>query len=221
MLDLELHCHTRYSPDSLVKIEDLIAHARAVGLAKLAITDHSEIEGALRARDLAPDLIIVGEEAMTDAGELLCYFITELIPDGLTIGQAIGRVHAQGGIVGPSHPFDPRRFGIGGANIRKHARELDFVEVFNARTRDDTKNDDANAIALELGLPRIVASDAHTLAEVGISRVRLARDFAGPRDFVAALRDGGTELLTHHASRAVHLGSRVAAMAHKLGFDRR
>ena len=64
-IELELHCHTRYSPDSLVKLPDLIVRAREVGLDKLAITDHSEIDGALVAQQMAPDLIIVGEEAMT------------------------------------------------------------------------------------------------------------------------------------------------------------
>jgi len=82
MIDLELHCHTRWSPDSLNKLDELIARARAVGLSHLAITDHSEIKGALLAKQMAPDLIITGEEAMTNQGELLCYFITELIPRG-------------------------------------------------------------------------------------------------------------------------------------------
>lgn len=221
MIDLELHCHTRWSPDSLTKLDELIARARAAGLGHLAITDHSEIKGAILAKEMAPDLIIVGEEAMTDQGELLCYFITELIPRGLTIGEVARRVHAQGGICGPSHPFDPNRYGIGGENIRKHAHELDFVEVFNARTRDDSKNTLANEIALELGLPRIVASDAHTLREVGVSRVRLARPFASARDFLAALKEPDTALITHHSPMSVHVQSTIATMAHKAGLDRK
>jgi len=220
MLDLELHCHTRWSPDSLNKLDELIAHARAVGLGHLAITDHSEIKGAILAKEMAPDLIIVGEEAMTDQGELLCYFITELIPRGLTISETARRVHAQGGICGPSHPFDPNRYGIGGANIRKHAHELDFVEVFNARTRDDSKNTLANEIALELGLPRIVASDAHTLREVGVSRVRVRSAITNPQSFLAALREPETELITHHSPMSVHVQSTFATMAHKMGLDK-
>jgi predicted metal-dependent phosphoesterase TrpH len=221
MFDLELHCHTRYSPDSLTKLEDLIAHARAAGLSYLAITDHSEVKGGLLAKKMAPDLIITGEEAMTDQGELLCYFITELIPRGLTISEAARRVHAQGGICGPSHPFDPNRYGIGGANIRKHAHELDFVEVFNARTRDDSKNTLANEIALELGLPRIVASDAHTLREVGVSRVRVGSPITNAQDFLAALKEPQAELITHHSPVTVHVESTFATMARKMGLDRK
>ena len=218
MLDLELHCHTRWSGDSLTKLPDLIARCKEVGIQRLAITDHSEIEGALRARELAPDLIIVGEEAMTDVGELLCFFITELIPDGLSLGEAIARVHAQGGICGPSHPFDPRRRGIGGENLRRHARELDFVEVFNARTRNVRSNEEARVLALALDLPMICASDAHTLPEVGISRVRLARDYSTPADFLDALR--GAEMLTHYSSLLANVGSRLAAAAHGLGLGK-
>ncbi|MCL6511765.1 MAG: PHP domain-containing protein [Anaerolineae bacterium] len=218
MLDLELHCHTRYSPDSLVKLPDLIEYARKVGIHRLAITDHREIEGALLAQQMAPDLIIVGEEAMTKQGELLCYFITELIPDDLTLEEAIDRVHDQGGICGPPHPLDPRRSGIGLENLLEYAPKFDFIETFNARTRDTSKNDEADYIAQRLDLPRICTSDAHTLQEVGISRTRI-REYTSPQDFVAALREA--ELIPNYSSLMVNVSSRIAAIAHGLGFDRR
>jgi hypothetical protein len=218
LLDLELHCHSRYSPDSLVKLPELIEHARRVGINRLAITDHSEIEGALLAKQMAPDLIIVGEEAMTEEGELLCLFISDLIPDGLTLEEAIDRVHEQGGICGPPHPLDPRRSGIGMDNLLQYAPKLDFVEVFNARTRDTIKNDEADYMAQRLELARVAASDAHTLQEVGISRTRI-RDYTSPQDFVAALHEG--ELIPNYSSLMVNVSSRLAQFAHGLGFDRR
>jgi hypothetical protein len=219
MLDLELHCHTRFSPDSLVKLPDLIAHAREVGLHKLAITDHSEIEGALLAQQMAPDLIIVGEEAMTTDGELLCYFITELVPDGLSLEHAIDFVHEQGGVCGPPHPLDPRRHGVGANNLVRFAHKFDFVETFNARTRDHDKNDEADYLAQRLNLPRICASDAHTLQEVGISRTRVQSDFFTVQEFIAQLHDA--ELITHYSSITANIGSRIAAIAHGLGFDKK
>ncbi len=214
LLDVELHCHTCYSPDSLVKLPDLIEHARAIGLKRLAITDHSEIEGALRAYEMAPDLIIVGEEAMTQEGELLCYFIHELIPPNLPLEEAIARVHAQGGICGPSHPLDTRRKGIGYANLIRFADQFDFVEAFNARIREPQQNADADALARELGLPRICCSDAHSLPELGISRTRV-RPYDSAADFVAALRDA--ELVPQYASPLASLSSRAAAVARWLG----
>lgn len=221
MIDLELHSHTHYSPDSLSKLPDVIDNCRKIGIHKIAITDHYEIQGALLAYELAPDLVIVGEEAMTTSGELLCYFIRELIPRGVSLEEAIDRVHDQGGICGPSHPFDPRRYGIGGDNIIKYAHKLDFIEVFNARTHDPKRNENALAMANTYGLAKLVASDAHTLPETGISRVRLHREFNSPQDFLAALKDPETELITHYSSHLANVGSRIAAVAHGLGFDRK
>lgn len=200
-----------------MKLPDLIEHARKAGIHRLAITDHSEIEGALLAQQMAPDLIIVGEEAMTQQGELLCYFITELIPDGLSLEEAIDRVHDQGGICGPSHPLDPRRFGIGIDNLLTYATKFDFIETFNARVRDAAKNDEADHIARRLNLARVCASDAHTLHEVGISRTRM-REYSSPQDFVAALREA--ELIPNYSSLTVNVSSRIAAIAQGLGFGR-
>ncbi len=219
MFDAELHCHTRYSPDSLVKLPDLIARAREVGLSRLAITDHSEIDGALLAQQMAPELIIVGEEAMTEDGEILCYFITELIPDGLSLEEAIDWVHAQGGICGPSHPLDPRRHGIGSENLIRFSSKFDFVETFNARTRDHNRNDEANLLAQRLDLPGIACSDAHTLQEVGISRTRFANDPLTASTFLRQVRDA--ELIHTYTSPVTSAGSLIASLAHRAGFDRR
>ena len=219
MIDLELHCHTRYSPDSLVKLHDLIARAREVGLHKLAITDHSEVEGALLAHQMAPELIIVGEEAMTEQGELLCYFITDLIPDGLTLEEAIDRVHVQGGICGPSHPLDPRRHGIGSENLIQFHRKFDFVETFNARTRDHGKNDETSVLAERLDMQGIACSDAHTLQEVGISRTRFHNDIQTAHDFLREL--AAAELVPVYTSPVVSAGSFIASIAHKAGFDKK
>ncbi|MCS7062158.1 MAG: PHP-associated domain-containing protein [Anaerolineae bacterium] len=218
MIDVELHAHTRFSADSLNRLSDVIGICRKVGLQRIAITDHNEIEGALRAREMAPDLIIVGEEVMTTQGELLCLFIEERIPPGLTPEAAIARVREQGGLVGASHPFDyPQRAGLGPDNVIRLRNQLDFLETYNARTRDPRANERANALALALGLPRIVGSDAHTLAEIGRCRVRMP-DFNTPQAFLAGLHQA--ELITRTSSWMVHVGSRLADIAHRLGLDR-
>ena len=218
MLDLELHSHTRYSPDSLSKLADVIAHCRKIGIDRIAITDHSEIEGALLAHKMAPDLVIVGEEVMTTQGELLCYFLNELIPPYLSPEEACDRVHDQGGIIGPSHPFDPRRSGLGRNNLLRIADRIDFIEVFNARTYDKSKNDLAHLFAEELGKPMICCSDAHSLKETGISRTRLQRDYTSPQDFLAALQQA--ELLPHASSASISLKSTAATIIKGFGFGK-
>ena len=50
----DLHCHSSASFDSLSAPRKLVERAQRIGLTHLAITDHERIDGALRARDLAP-----------------------------------------------------------------------------------------------------------------------------------------------------------------------
>jgi predicted metal-dependent phosphoesterase TrpH len=219
VIDLELHSHTQYSKDSLNRLPDIIAQCRKVGIDRIAITDHGKIEGALRAHELAPDLVIVGEEVKTAQGELLCLFIRELIPRGLSPAETITRAHGQGGIVGTPHPLDTWRAGLGREGVLRLRGQLDFIEVFNARTSEPDRNDQAAALAAELGLPGTTGSDAHTLGEIGTSRVRMREyDPASPLDFLAALREA--QLIKRASSPWVHFGSRFAVMAHQMGFGK-
>ena len=217
MIDCELHSHTHYSRDSLNRLRDIIDACHKAGIDRIAITDHSEIAGALKAFQLAPELVIVSEEVKTTQGDLLCYFIQQKIPRGVTPEEAIQRVHDQGGIVGPAHPLDTTRAGLGRDNVLRLREQIDFIEVFNARTIDPAMNDAAQALANELGLPGIAASDAHLLSEIGASRVRM-RTYTSPQDFLAALRQA--TLVNHSSSALVHFGSRWASMLHQLGYDK-
>ena len=217
MIDLELHSHTRYSRDSLNRLADIVSTCRNAGIDRIAITDHNEIAGALKAHALAPDLVIVGEEVKTTCGELLCLFIREMIPRGVTPEEAIERVHAQGGIVGAPHPLDPLRAGLGRDNVLHLKDGLDFIEVFNARTLDPHKNAQAAALAAELGLPGSAGSDAHLLREIGTCRVRM-REYHSPQDFAAALRQA--TLITRNSSPLVRVGSRWAALVHEIGLGK-
>jgi predicted metal-dependent phosphoesterase TrpH len=217
MIDCELHSHTHYSRDSLNKLADVIRACHEAGISRIAITDHSETAGALKAHQLAPDLVIVSEEVKTTQGDLLCFFITEKIPRGVTPEEAIQRVHAQGGIIGPAHPLDTTRAGLGRDNVLRLGHQLDFIEVFNARTIDPAMNAAAQALADELGLPGIAGSDAHMLGEIGAARVRM-REYTSPQDFVSALRQA--TLITRSSSPFVHFGSRWASIAHRLGYDK-
>lgn len=216
-IDLELHSHTRYSHDSLNHVHDIVRTCREVGIHRIAITDHGKIEGALRAHELAPELVIIGEEVKTTAGELLCLFIRELIPRGLPPEEVIAQAHAQGGIVGAPHPMDTNRSGLGRETILRLADQLDFIEVFNARTHIPQHNAEAASLAREVNLPGTAGSDAHLLREIGRCRVRM-RDYSSPQDFLLALREA--ELITRVSSPLVHLGSRFATAAHLLGFDK-
>ena len=51
----DLHMHTIYSYDGTASVPRVLARARQIGLDVIAITDHDEIAGSLKALELAPD----------------------------------------------------------------------------------------------------------------------------------------------------------------------
>jgi predicted metal-dependent phosphoesterase TrpH len=108
---VEFHCHTMASKDSLTKPKDLIATARRRGIDRLIITDHNTTAGAMIAKDLDPELVIVGEEIMTTKGEILAAYVAEEIPAGLSPQEVLKHLRDQGAFISVSHPFDSMRAG--------------------------------------------------------------------------------------------------------------
>ena len=92
MLQVELHSHSCWSKDCIVNLETILRMCDKRGIDRIALTDHNTANGALAWHKLAPDRVIVGEEIMTDRGELLGYFLSESIPAGLTPDETIKRL---------------------------------------------------------------------------------------------------------------------------------
>ncbi len=166
---IDLHSHTYVSPDSKTQPRDLIERARMVGLARLAVTDHNTIAGALEAHALAPDLIIVGEEIEVDSGgEVIAYYVTEEVPRGLSIEETLVRLRRQGAVISVSHPLDSLRgSALGLKRTLAIIDEVDALEVFNARCLRAGDNRRAQALARDHGKLMTAGSDAHTLGEIG------------------------------------------------------
>jgi hypothetical protein len=215
MLVLEFHCHTHASRDSLTRPEDLIRAARRKGLDRLVVTDHNTISGALAARRLAPELIIVGEEIMTTHGEILAAFVQEEIPAGLAPGETIRRLKEQGAFISVSHPFDSLRKGGWLENdLLEIIPQVDAIEVFNARCMDARFNRRAKAFAEAHNLAGTAGSDAHAAFELG-NAVMLLEPFEGPKGMRDVIR--GAKFKTKLSPWWVHLITRYASMKKRLG----
>lgn len=178
----DLHCHSSASFDSLSRPADLVRAAEARGLTHLAITDHERLDGALRARDLAPPglTIIVGEEVRTTAGDLLGLYLERAVPMGLSPAETAQAIHEQGGLVGLPHPFDRFRWSgaskvVEAAALAELAERIDFVEAHNARAVGGA-NEQAARFARDQGRPGVASSDAHTCLEVGVAYTILPGD---------------------------------------------
>ena len=107
-LRVEFHTHTIFSKDSLTRPESFLRACRDKGIDRVVVTDHNTTDGALACQRLDPERVIVGEEIMTQKGELLAAFVTEEIPKGLPAPEAIARLREQGAFISVSHPFDAR-----------------------------------------------------------------------------------------------------------------
>src|SRR6266508_3291261 len=211
---IDLHCHTSASFDSLASPQAVVRAAAARGLTHLAVTDHDRIDGALRARDAAPEglTVLVGEEIRTAGGDLIAIFLERAIPPGLSVADTIAAVRQQGGLVGIPHPFDRLRGSLAGNEsamdgMAATAGLVDWIETHNARAIGRA-NERATAFAREHGLPGVAVSDSHSTIEVGVAWTRLSGDPSTPAGLLAALP--GAELVTGRASYAVRLMGPVA-----------
>jgi predicted metal-dependent phosphoesterase TrpH len=149
-------------------VQALIDRARQIGLDKLAVTEHNNLEGALAAKALAPELIIVGEEIKTTHGEIIGYYLTEAVPRGLSPQATVARLRDQGAFITIPHPLDTlRSSAMGLAHVLEIIDLVDALEVRNARCVRPQDNVAAAALAREHGKLVTAGSDAHTLGELG------------------------------------------------------
>jgi predicted metal-dependent phosphoesterase TrpH len=187
----DLHLHTNWSHDCQIPVEDLLDHAEAQGLGAIAVTDHNVFGGAQAAVQLARgrDLVVIpGEEVKTaDQGEVIGLFLSDEIPRGLSFGETVAAIRAQGGIVYLPHPFDRLHAIPEPATLHRHLAEVDVLEVYNARLLFEAYNDEALRFARKYDLTMGAGSDAHVLQGVGTGAVRM-RAFGGPDDFLVSLR---------------------------------
>ncbi|HEY9325109.1 MAG TPA: PHP domain-containing protein [Candidatus Limnocylindria bacterium] len=190
-IKVDMHTHSEYSPDSRTPLASQAAAIRAAGLHVVCATDHNTIEGALRLRELADGFrVIVGEEVSSSDGEIIGLFLDKPVPRGLSAEETIARIHDQGGLVSVPHPFSRnRRFHLRRSALERVWKDVDCIEVFNAREAFTQDNVRAAAFAKEKSLPGAVGSDAHRASEIGRAWVEV-EDFAGRDDFIAALREG-------------------------------
>jgi len=188
----DLHLHTSWSHDCSIGVDELLDDAEAKGLGAIAVTDHNVFGGAQEAVERARGrrlVVIPGEEVKTaDQGEVIGLFLREEIPRGMSFGETVAAIRAQGGLVYLPHPFDRMHAIPEPATLHRHLAEVDVFEVYNARLLFEAYNDEALRFARKYNLTPGAGSDAHVLAGVGTGVVRMRR-FRGPEEFLVSLHD--------------------------------
>lgn len=200
----DLHIHTVYSYDGTASVPAVLVQAKKVGLDVIAITDHDEIKGALKAFDLAPEFgieVIPGIEITTAEGDLLALFVTQKIKPGQSLLETILNVGEAGGICIAPHPM-ARGAGmksLSGASILRAldhpvaSRILIGIETYNATALDRESNHLAQKLWEECPpIAQVGNSDAHVSHAIGLGATEFLGDTAA--HLLDALWIGATDV---------------------------
>jgi predicted metal-dependent phosphoesterase TrpH len=174
MMRFDLHSHTKYSKsDGYLEPKMSVKIARKRGLAGIAITDHNEIKGALKAKEFETDdfEVIVGSEIKTERGEIIGLFMEEKIESKDPV-SVVHQIKAQNGIVIIPHPFDELRKSAFHP-LKDDVKFIEAIEVLNSRCVFQKYNERAIKFADDHGLLRSAGSDAHFGNEIGIAGVEI------------------------------------------------
>ena len=189
-MHLDLHNHTQYSPDSRVLPAHLVARAKEMGLAGIAISDHNAVGGVPAAEMAAgPDfLVIPAVEISTKSGHVLAYGVREAVPRDLGVAETVERIVALGGVAVAAHPY---RFWSGLGETAVAGAPFAAYETCNARTLRGG-NARAQAFARERGVGQTGGSDSHFLDEVARAVTVIDAGMLRADDVIQILGEGRT-----------------------------
>ncbi len=159
-----IHCHSRYSHDSLVSIATYLRVAAAETLDFIILTDHDTTAGARELRAAAarclPSLQVpIAAEYLTDEGDVIAAFIEHELK-ARKFPDFVKEARASNALLLLPHPY------VGHRAPEKIAAECDLVEVLNCRTKP-SRNQRADELAKFLGKRGFAGSDAHFACSIG------------------------------------------------------
>ncbi|MEK7602811.1 MAG: PHP domain-containing protein [Patescibacteria group bacterium] len=167
MIRLDLHTHSNASPDGGISAAQYHKVLSSGLLDCIAITDHNRIDFALEMQQAYGERIIVGEEIMTSAGEIIGLFLEKKIRPGLSPEETIDAIDSQNGIVYIPHPFETLRKGLDSRILDELKGRIDIIEVYNGRALVQNRSQQAAVWAKLNTVPSAASSDAHGIKGLG------------------------------------------------------
>lgn len=167
-LKIDLHVHTRRSPDGAHSLRSMVKYARKIGLDGIAITDHNKLLSKKIAREISREfgiLVIPGIEGgnMISGKHWLGLFI-DTLPIDAQISEIIKKIRNEGGISIAPHPYT--RQGYHDFN----AAAFDAVEGLNGTT---ARSDEIFKQKNHQYMPITAGSDAHAIPMLGYTWTRI------------------------------------------------
>ena len=203
----DLHVHTDAS-DGMASADEVLLRAARAGLDIIAVTDHDDLRGGLRAQEAAARLggavrVIPGVELTTRGGHLLALFPGDLgagrpTPDVSplrSLAWTIAAIHAQGGVAIVPHPMawippGVKRRALDRLMAGAAESRPDAIELANPTPPAGRRSAAARRWNRAWGLAETGSSDAHFPEVIGAARTR----FPGRTidDLMRALAIGAT-----------------------------
>jgi len=180
----DLHTHTNYSRhwlfgiDALGTPEEMVKAAIRKGLGGIAVTDHENVKGSLKAKEAARRIdknfkVITGTEITSGSGHILGLGIKEDVRPGMGVEETVERIRDLGGFAVAAHPFAKFWFR---ACLKEQAVKADAIEILNACTCTKFQNRAAQRFAEKAGKHGIAASDSHCPRTLGMAGIECDGD---------------------------------------------
>jgi hypothetical protein len=190
MYKLDLHTHSVDSPDGGITARQY-HRAIAGGLLDcIAITDHNRIDFAVAMKHELGERIIIGEEIMTTAGEIIGLFLERVVQPGRTPTQTVKDIKEQGGLVYIPHPFETLRKGLHPSVLEELQDFIDIIEVCNGRAFVQNRSEQAVVWSRLNHVIGAASSDAHGYH--GLGRTYAATTSMPTRDNILEQLKTGT-----------------------------
>lgn len=159
-----IHCHSRYSFDSMLSTRSYLRIASKHKLDFIILTDHNTIEGAAALRKAAalhmPHLQVpLAAEYLTEFGDVIAVFLQSEIKTP-NLAEFVREARAQRAILLFPHPY------VNHKEIPRLAEACDLIEVFNSRSSPH-ENRRAAELAASVKKETYAGSDAHLAASLG------------------------------------------------------
>lgn len=211
----EFHTHTRFSKDSILNKFFILFMLKLKKIKLIAITDHNEVKGAIKYQKFLKKFnidVIVGEEVMTDSGEIIGLFLNKKIEPFQSPELTVKQIKEQNGIVYLPHPYDEKRY----KTVLKEEKqiklkdEIDFIEIHNGRNISEKYSDKQKDIQQKLKITPIIGSDAHTFIELGRNYIEI--EYTNIEDFKNNMKDI-VEKSVFHKKKCIKLAHTITKFA--------
>lgn len=186
---VDLHTHSTLSYDGGITKKQYIRLLEDGILDCVAITDHNETGFAKALQNELGDKVIVGEEVKTLDGEVIGLFLNKTISPGLSAKETVNHIKNDGGLVYVPHPFETGRDSLQEHTLKMIIKDVDIIEVFNARGILWGKPKEAEKLAVSEKIAMASSSDAHCKMGVG-SAFNVTRGLPKRDSLEKLLREG-------------------------------